>query len=48
MKKYADNAEDAGIVTKNSSLDENLIKKLETLSKEMCIRDRLKEWINHC
>lgn len=33
MKKYADNAEDAGIVTKNSSLDENLIKKLETLSK---------------
>lgn len=33
MKKYSDKAEDAGIVTKNSSLDENLTKKLETLSK---------------
>jgi len=33
MKTYSDNAEDAGIVTKNTSLDENLTAKLETLSK---------------
>lgn len=33
MKNYADSAEDAGIVTKNTTLDENLTKKLETLSK---------------
>lgn len=34
MKEYTDSSEDAGIVTKNtSSLDGNLTKKLETLSK---------------
>lgn len=33
MTKYSDSAEDVGIVTKNTTLDENLLKKLETLSK---------------
>lgn len=32
MKKYSDNSEDAGIVTKNSTLDDNLKKKLKDLS----------------
>ena len=33
MEKYSDNAEDAGIVTKNTTLDENLMKKLGDFSK---------------
>jgi parvulin-like peptidyl-prolyl isomerase len=33
MKKYSSDAEDAGIVTKNTTLDENLTKKLETFNK---------------